>query len=109
MTQARRSAIRPSRMTKTSAIDMRLAGVAGGLAGQLGHHHVVLLDHAHDREPRRPREPRPFDGRVVGRLTREVEGAEDGPLDVVGQAGQDLGVVALPEPVEIALHRDRVP
>jgi hypothetical protein len=41
------------------------------------------------------------DGLVVGFFAGQTEGAEDGPLDVVGQAGQDLLMIVLAEAVEV--------
>ena len=71
--------------------------------GHLRHDDIVLLHHPRDREVRAADERRILDLRVVGLLADEVEAAEDRPLDVVGEARQDLRVVGPPEPLDVAL------
>jgi hypothetical protein len=38
-----------------------------------------------------------------------MEGTEDGPLDVVGQAGQDLLVIVFAEAVQVGVDRLDIP
>src|SRR5262245_32492231 len=69
-------------------------------AGKFCHDDVALLDHTYDLQLWRVDERgRPVDGLVVCFLACQLEGAEDGPLDVVGQAGQDLPVIVTAESV----------
>lgn len=77
---------------------------APDLPCQLGHHDVVRLDHPGDGERGAAHEGRILDLVVVGLLTGQAVGAVDGPLDVVGQAGQDLGVVGRDCPGSLTLR-----
>ena len=73
-------------------------------AGELCHDDVALLDHAHDLQLGRVDElGRAVDGLVVGFFAGQTKGAEDGPLNVVGQAGQDLLVIILAEAVQVGV------
>jgi hypothetical protein len=45
-----------------------------------------------------------IDGLVVGIFSAQLERAEHSPLDVVGQAGQDLRVIILAESVQVRIH-----
>ena len=51
----------------------------------------------------------PSMGLVVFLLASQMEGAEDGPLDVVGQAGQDLLVIVLVEALQVGVDGRDVP
>ena len=48
---------------------------------------------------------RAVDGLLIGLFAGQVEGAEDGPRDVVSQAGQDLLVIILTEAVQVGVNR----
>ena len=83
-------------------MDMRISPPRGALdrAGEFCHDDIVLLDHANDLQLWRVDELRcTVDGLVVGLLAKQVEGTEDGPLDVIGQARQDLLVIVLAEAI----------
>jgi hypothetical protein len=85
----RRSAMLSSRMTKTSTIDMRsLAGNARDdpVRSDMTRSPSPTMRTTSSCEAQRST---PLDGLVV-RLLAKWEGAEDGPRNVVGQAGQDV-------------------
>ena len=63
------------------------------LERHLRHDDVVLLDHPHDGDDRAPRERGILDLAVVRLLAVKTEVSEHGPVDVVGQARQDLLVI----------------
>src|SRR5688572_24538143 len=46
----------------------------------------------------------PWSPRVEGVLTMQVEGAGHQPFDVIGQAGEDLGVIALVEAIDVPFN-----
>src|SRR5436190_2012829 len=74
-------------------------------AGELCHDDVALLDHANDVELWRVYElGRAVNGLVVGMFAAQLEGAEDGPLDVVGQARQDLLMIIIAEAVQVGVN-----
>src|SRR6185312_10569802 len=74
-----------------------------GLDPPFRNHDVVLLDHP-DRGDGRPAHERVVLDLLVERgLPNQVKCPRHLPLDVVGQAGQDLRVIGPAEPLQVAL------
>ena len=82
---------------------MDLARCAGAGSPADGDHGVALLDQAVDRQRGAARELVVLDLGVELVLAHQVLEPRKVPDDVVGQAHQDRGVVAPPEPLEVGL------
>src|SRR5262249_38881239 len=86
---------------------MELTALAQDFAVSDRDHDVLVLDDAIDGQGRDADELVALDFLIEGGLAGEMRVSREIPRDVVGQAGQDPGVIAAPEPLEVLLDNCR--
>ena len=76
-----------------------------GAHAALGHHDILLLDQPGHRDGRTAHEGVVLDLLVEGGFARDAKCSGNEPLDVIGQARQDGGVIGPAERVHIVVDR----
>jgi hypothetical protein len=80
------------------------AAPSGGADGTLGDHHIVFLGQARDLYLGAADKSRILDFPVKGIFARQVKGAGHEPFDIIGQARQNLAMIASGEAFHVFLY-----
>ena len=75
---------------------------SNGADGALCDNHIALFDNALRLDHGATDKSRVLDLSIERPLSSEVEGARNHPLDVIGEARQDLLVVGVPESIQVS-------